>query len=138
MGKTDVQLQAQADQILNETQPKANTAARVGQMFKDIISSKPNTQTIIISYSSNTLLSDEDVVEADCSSGNLSFTLPDATGNSGKEFTVIKVDASSNSFSLITLGGQTISGASSKTADTRWAGYRVKSNGTNYTVINNI
>lgn len=138
MGKTDAQLQAQADIIMNETTQRANTAARVGQMLKDIISNKPNTQTVPVKYNSNTLLSNEDVVEADCTLNNLNFTVPDATTNSGKEFTVIKVDSSSHSFSLITVGGQTISGSSTKTVDTQWAGYKVKSNGTNYTVTSNI
>lgn len=138
MGKTDAQLQAQADIIMNETTQRANTATRVGQMLKDIISSKPNTQTVPVKYNSNTLLGNEDVVEADCTSSNLNFTLPDATTNSGKEFTVIKIDSSSHSFSLITVGGQTISGSSTKTVDTQWAGYKVKSNGTNYTVTSNI
>lgn len=40
--KTDVELQTQNDTIQNETTANANTAARIGQMFEDIIDSKVN------------------------------------------------------------------------------------------------
>lgn len=40
--KSDAALLGQADQIATETQPGANTALRVGNMFKAIIVSKPN------------------------------------------------------------------------------------------------
>lgn len=45
--KTDVQLQTDRATIENETVDGANTVVRVGNMFEDIIDSKPNnTRTI--------------------------------------------------------------------------------------------
>lgn len=43
--KTDSELITQANVIRDETDPSGNTKARVAQMFKDIIDSKPNVDT---------------------------------------------------------------------------------------------
>jgi len=44
--KTDLELTTQATVIYNETQKKANTANRVGQMFLDLIASKINMDSL--------------------------------------------------------------------------------------------
>jgi hypothetical protein len=133
--KTDAELITEANVIANETTPGANTKGRVAQMIIDLIQSKPNIQSLVSALSASTLLSVEEIIEANAAGGALIFTLPLASTKSGKEYTVIKVDNSANSVTLLAGGSDLISGAASKAVDTQWSGYKIKSNGATWTII---
>jgi hypothetical protein len=70
-----------------------------------------------VSYTTNTTLDDDvDVVSADCTSGSLSFTLPDASTKIGNTYRFKRVDnAPSNSCTVLAPATDSIDGLSSLT-----------------------
>jgi hypothetical protein len=89
----------------------------------------------IISH--NTNLSTEVVILADCSSVNLTLTLPTASGSDGRQY-IIKDYKGKSSIHPITIqptGTQTIDGASNKIINANYASFYVISNGANWSVL---
>lgn len=63
------------------------------------------------------------------------ITLPSAIGISGKVFDIKKIDASVNSVTIATVGGQTIDGAATQVTIVQWTSFTVQSDGTNWFII---
>jgi hypothetical protein len=77
-----------------------------------------------------------DIQAADCTSGALTLSLPDATTCAGKPWIFIKKDASANLFTVQPgTGGQTISGASNKVLTNQYAVLHIVSDGVNFRQI---
>lgn len=87
-----------------------------------------------------TITTADDVITFDCTSGNLTATLPTAVGNNGRRFTIKKIDSSSNYLALATTSSQTVDGlASAATGLRMYSLYDymvVVSNGANWLIIN--
>ena len=60
-----------------------------------------------------TILTSDCFLAADCTSGNITFTLPASSGNTGRIFYCKKIDASANTLTIIPSGLDVIDGASS-------------------------
>jgi hypothetical protein len=69
-------------------------------------------------------------VKGNTTSGNLTFTLPNASAY-GTIFNVKKIDSSVNKIFLVPLNGQTIDGKTVITIKTQYETYRVQSDGAN-------
>ena len=74
------------------------------------------------------LLTDKTIV---CSGATFNLTLPTAVGNNGKEYTIVHGGTSlSQTYALVTTGGQTVGGISS-------GGYRLYTNGETSKIVSN-
>lgn len=81
-----------------------------------------------------TLTNADSFVAANASSGGISISLPSAVGLIGREFTVKKVDTSSNAVTIVTSSSQTIDGSVSVILNTKWQGATLVSDGANWLV----
>jgi len=75
--------------------------------------------------SSTTLTSTDYTILCDATSGNITITLPAASGATRRIYKIIKTDATANTVSFSNVTGTT-------TINTQWYGKEVQSNGTNY------
>lgn len=89
------------------------------------------SKTVTTTYQ---ILAEDDVLRADATGAAFSLTLPNAAANSGRKYTIKKVDATAN---VVTVLG-TIDGAGSITMNTQYAAYTVQSNGTAWDVISKL
>lgn len=81
-----------------------------------------------------TLVTDETIL-VDATSGNIIITLLNPVSNSGKKFTVKKIDSSVNTVTVSNSAG--IDGTTTKVYSTQYAGGSFQSNGTQYYIIGN-
>jgi hypothetical protein len=79
----------------------------------------------------------QSVLLGNAASGNITATLPDATGILGRRYTVKKVDLSANSVRVAAFGGQTIDGATTYNLAAQWRYVTVVSDGSNWMIISN-
>lgn len=70
-------------------------------------------------------------VRADVTAGGFSVTLPLAVGKDGRQISVMKIDASGNTLTVIPTGSDTINASASVTTTTRFAKWIFISNGNN-------
>jgi hypothetical protein len=88
------------------------------------------------SISTNTTLNDSHcVVSVDATSGNVTVTLPAASGIAGRQYFIKKVDSSANTVVIDGNASETIDGATTVTISTQWQSYTIVSNGTNWLII---
>jgi hypothetical protein len=66
------------------------------------------TPPTISSISTNTSLVYNTIYQVNCTSGDVTLTLPTAISNAGKEVSIVKTDSTGNIITVITTGGQTI------------------------------
>jgi len=76
-----------------------------------------------------TLDSTHSTARFNCTSGNLACTLPTASGCTGREYVVLKTDATANTVTISGIAG------GPKVFSTQYAGFRIQSNGTDYNVV---
>lgn len=81
-----------------------------------------------------TLVTDETIL-VDATSGNITITLLNPVSNSGKKFTVKKIDSSVNTVTVSNSAG--IDGTTTKVYSTQYSGSSFQSNGTQYYIISN-
>lgn len=84
--------------------------------------------------SNYTLLTSDDVVTGDSSGGAFTLTLPTAVGNTGKVFTLKKIDTSFLQITVATTSSQTIDGVTTTTLATRYETLVLISDGANWMV----
>lgn len=70
----------------------------------------------------------------DCNAAGFQVTLPAASIVPGKQFSILKVDATVNVLVLATASGN-INGAASQNTNTQYTGWTVISDGTNYFIL---
>lgn len=58
----------------------------------------------------------------DATSGPVTFNLPDGNVQNGKDYYIIKIDASANAVTIVPYGTQTVEGQPSCTLGAQWAG----------------
>lgn len=80
------------------------------QRLRDFLVSTYGSREINTVAINTTLTTDHDIVLVDANSGNIDITLPAATTNSNKTYTIKKTDSSANYVKLIPGGGDTIDG----------------------------
>ena len=86
--------------------------------------------------SANTTLdSSHYAVMVDATSGNITITLPAASGCTKRIYIIKKIDSSANTITIARTGANTIDGATSKVINVQYAGYGLQSDGTNYNII---
>ena len=91
-------------------------------------------QTITANY---TATKDDYMFLVDTTAGSVTISLPDPTGLSGKEF-VIKKITSSHQVTIDTVGTAKIDGADTHSQNPRWSAHTLKTNGTDYFIINSL
>jgi hypothetical protein len=93
-----------------------------------------NQQTVVSKTSSYILTTSDEVVLANASGGALTLTLPSAAGNTNL-YDLKKTDASVNTVTIATTGGQTIDGSSSAVIKVQYVSISVVSDGSNWYII---
>ena len=91
-------------------------------------------KTITANY---TVTADDYMFLVDTTAGSVTISLPDPTGLSGKEF-VIKKITSSHQVTIDTVGTAKIDGADTHSQNPRWSAHTLKTNGTDYFIINSL
>ena len=91
-------------------------------------------KTITANY---TATADDYMFLVDTTAGSVTISLPDPTGLSGKEF-VIKKITSGNQVTIDTVGTAKIDGADTHSQNPRWSAHTLKTNGTDYFIINSL
>ncbi|HSX43168.1 MAG TPA: hypothetical protein VLF59_03720 [Candidatus Saccharimonadales bacterium] len=82
-----------------------------------------------------TVTSSDTVVFADATSGNVTITLPTASGVAGYRFYVKRIDGSANTVTISRSGSDTIDGMTSFTLDLQYTAFGVVSNGSNWYIL---
>lgn len=72
---------------------------------------------------------DLDGNKVDATDGDIDITLPPAWDSTGRTFSFVKIDSSTNKFNLIPVDGELISGQACATVSTPWLTRRVSSDG---------
>jgi hypothetical protein len=90
------------------------------------------TATKTTSY---TITSSDTVIFADATSGNVTITLPAASGLAGYRFYVKRIDSASNTVTVSRSGSDTIDGMTSFTLDLQYTAFAVVSNGSNWYIL---
>jgi hypothetical protein len=98
-------------------------------------SSSTDTFSTATKTSSYTIGSSDTVIFADATSGNVTVTLPAASGVAGYRFYVKRVDSSGNTISIARSGSDTIDGMTSFTLDLQYTAFAVVSNGSNWYIL---
>lgn len=89
--------------------------------------------TVVTKSSSATLaISGEEIVLCDAASGDVTLTLPAASGNSGVTYRINKIDSSSNECVLDGNASETIDGEATITMRGQYSSIQFSSNGTNW------
>lgn len=76
-----------------------------------------------------------DLILCNCASNPITVNLPSASGASGKEVTVKKIDSSANAVTLDGSGAETIDGSATDTIDLQYSSVTMVSDGTNMVVV---
>ncbi len=82
-----------------------------------------------------TITSSDTVIMADATSGNVTITLPVASGVSGYRFFVKRTDASGNTVSVARSGSDTIDGQTSQSLALQYTSLTIVSDGSNWYII---
>jgi hypothetical protein len=93
------------------------------------------TASVVTETSAHTIVLTDAVVLADATSGAFAVTLPTAVDNTGRQFTIKRINGGSNNVTLAAAGGQTIDGASTYVLDVQYKFATVISNGSNWFLV---
>lgn len=93
------------------------------------------TFTTSTQTSSYTVTSSDTVVFADATSGNVTITLPAASGLTGYRFYVKRIDGSANTVTVARSGSDTIDGATSHTLSLQYMAIGLVSNGSAWYIL---
>lgn len=85
-----------------------------------------------------TVTATDSFLTGDCTSGNLTFTLPAAASIAGREYHFKRIDGSGNSVIIDGNASETIDGATTKTLTTQWSEISIVSDGTNWVIKNSM
>lgn len=85
--------------------------------------------------SSYTITSTDTVIFADATSGNVTITLPAASGLAGYRFYVKRIDSATNTVTVSRSGSDTIDGLTSFTLDMQYTAFAVVSNGSAWYIL---
>lgn len=92
--------------------------------------------SVITTRSANYTLTESDSKTlVDAILGMVTITLPLASTCSGREYSIKKIDASTNNITINTIGGNTIDGEVAIVSNSQYRAYTVTSNGTNWFII---
>jgi hypothetical protein len=105
---------------------RSNESRIVASWFNDIKTEIESAITTVSAKTGNyTLTSTDRLVTFDCTSGNLTATLPALSGNTGKNYFIKKIDSSTNTLTIDGDGSETIDGATTVTIRSRYDVYYV-------------
>jgi hypothetical protein len=93
-----------------------------------------NMHTVVTKIGTYTITTNDEVVLANAASGGFTVTLPTASGNTN-QYTIKKIDSSTNIVTLATTSSQTIDGGSTAQIKVQYASISVVSDGSNWFVI---
>ena len=85
--------------------------------------------------SNYTIGASDTVIFADATSGNVTITLPAASGLTGYKFFVKRIDSSGNTCTVARTSSDTIDGQTSLTIDQQYTSIMVVSNGSNWFIL---
>lgn len=90
----------------------------------------------VVSKTANYTAANESVILVDASSGSVTINLPAASGLSGREYTIKKIDSSTNIVTVDANGGETIDGILTKLLYTENESVTIICDGTNWEILN--
>ena len=102
--------------------------------FDEIIGQKPEHSPIQLPRSVSATANVNPLDDLIIVTATATLTLETAVGCGGREHTLI-LNAASATLTIACTGSETLGGASTKATSTRYTGYRVKSDGTNWQVV---
>jgi hypothetical protein len=103
------------------------TESQVTNLTTDLAAKALLASSVVSKTSAYTVTSSDDMVVANATGGAFTVTLPNATTvGDGREFTVKKIDSSSNAVTIGTTSSQTIDGATTKVLTAQWTSITVK------------
>jgi hypothetical protein len=104
-----------------------------------VVSGLPAWRQVIFATASKTanytITSSDTVIFADCTSGNVTITLPTASSVSGYRFIVKRTDSSTNSVSVARSSSDTIDGATSHNLGAQYTTMSFVSDGSNWYIV---
>lgn len=95
----------------------------------------PDAASATTITSSTALTYTQSLVFVDATLGSVTLTIPSASGNSGKQFNIKKIDASINTIILDPIGSETIDGDTTLTVLNQYDSVTIASNGSNWFII---
>lgn len=132
--KTNLASTIATDLATNTT--RAITEADVRGVFTNLLDSLYGQWNHTAITADTTLDTDNVFVTVDCTSGNVTITLPSAaTLTAGRYFVIQRIDGSVNTVTIDADGAETINGAATKAIASQWDGIRVVCDGTNWTAF---
>lgn len=84
---------------------------------------------------SYSILTTDCFLAGDCNSGNITFTLPAVSGNTGRIFYIKKIDATANTLTIVGFGGELIDGVASFVLSSQYQSVSVIDNGTSWWIF---
>lgn len=77
----------------------------------------------------------DEIITSDATAGQVTITLPTASGRKGKKFVIKRIDASANDTIIDGAGAETIDGVATKTLSSQFDSLTIVSDGTNWIVV---
>lgn len=114
--------QPKADDRLVTVQDGVTRQIPLSSSRKTIIETTPKT-------SNYTLLSSDEYIPVNATSGTITISIPSASGNAGKRWIIVKADSSTNSVIIKPDGSETINGAATYSLSAQYDFVEIMSNG---------
>lgn len=95
----------------------------------------PALRSLVTKTAAYTITNSDDIVLCNAAGGAFTVTLPSATGNTGRQFVVKRLNSGSNTVAVAAVGGQTIDGASSVSLSVQYQIITVVCDGSNWFTI---
>lgn len=134
VGNTTISLGSTSTSVGNLT---LNNVTINGGSISNVTLSNANP-SIVTKTANYTVTVANQTVLANTSSGNLTITLLTSINNSGKIYTIKKMDSTANVVVVATTSNQTIDGASTYNLASQYVGVSVQSDGANWVIIGSI
>lgn len=107
-------------------------SAFTNHLIRDLILHPSNRISTNAISSSAELLTSDNLVLVDASSGSVNITMPDPATTMGVLFTIKKIDSSSYRVTILPNGLETIDGSPFIYTDVQWTSITLVSDGSNY------
>lgn len=116
-----------ASTIITTTQGTINSGFAAGII--------PRARALSTKTANYTIVDADGTILVDCTSGNVTITLPTAVGRSAKEFKIKRIDGTTNTVTIATTSSQTIDGSTTKLIPFQFWEYTLQSDNANWRIV---
>lgn len=136
---TSTALNTQFNDVFNKVNDLDGDCLTAGTVDKDRLNTGAIANSTVTSKSADYTVTVSDQINlANASSGNVTYTLPTAVGNTGQILTFKRIDAATNTNVIIDgNASQTIDGSTTKTLFSQYDYLKIMSDGSNWVIIDN-